>query len=196
MIEDDEDVPVPKLMGELGRIAGARCARCEHTLCGHEALVAIMLGHAARPLCVSCSASGLGTDRSELAARVFAHVLRRECFSKGYAVASEREGFPASMAPVCIFSAADTAHASVPVPSPAPAARPVATDRWDAGDKGCGELVLDLFMRLRAAPPGTVLALRATDLAAPLDIPAWCSLTGNRLLFAAPPEYFIAKKET
>lgn len=195
--EDEDDVPLPKLMSDLDRITGTRCGRCEHTLCGHEGLVAIVLGQAARPLCIACLAEGLGTDASELAAGVFAHVRRRDCFSKACSVASEREGFGAGVAPVCVFAVAAIASAGELEPgSGAAADRPAATDRWDAGDKGCGELVLELFMRLKAAPAGTVLALRATDLAAPLDIPAWCSLTGNRLVYAAPPEYLIAKKES
>lgn len=52
---------------------------------------------------------------------------------------------------------------------------------WDAGDLGCGELVLDLRKRLRAMP-GRVLKLRALDPGAPEDLPAWCRLTNNELI--------------
>jgi tRNA 2-thiouridine synthesizing protein A len=52
---------------------------------------------------------------------------------------------------------------------------------WDAGDLGCGTLVLDLRKRLRAMPGG-VLKVIALDLGAPLDLPAWCRLTRNELL--------------
>ena len=61
---------------------------------------------------------------------------------------------------------------------------------------GCGELVFLLAQRLRAMCPGQVLKLTATDLGAPLDIPAWCRLTENRLLQAAHPHYFIQRKES
>jgi tRNA 2-thiouridine synthesizing protein A len=58
----------------------------------------------------------------------------------------------------------------------------VKTDaEWDAGDLGCGELVLDLRKRLRAMP-GRVLKLRALDPGAPEDLPAWCRLTHNELI--------------
>ncbi len=198
MTDEEEEVPLPKLMGDLERISGAACARCARALCGHEALVAIVLGHAARPRCVSCVAAGLGTDTVDLTSRIFAHVRRRECYSKGFAAASEREGFGARVEPVCVFAAALAPAQRAPevsVPIASSGAPPASNDRLDAGDRSCGELVMELFMRLKAAPRGTVLALRATDVAAPLDIPAWCSLTGNRLVYAAPPEYVIAKKE-
>ncbi|WP_428664197.1 sulfurtransferase TusA family protein [Reyranella sp.] len=52
---------------------------------------------------------------------------------------------------------------------------------WDAGDLGCGELVLDLRKRLKAMPGG-VLRVIANDLGAPQDLPAWCRLTRNELL--------------
>jgi tRNA 2-thiouridine synthesizing protein A len=71
-----------------------------------------------------------------------------------------------------------------------------ADDVWDAGDMGCGELVFLLAQRTRALGPGKVLELVATDLGAPHDIPAWCRLTGNRLLVASPPHYFIRSKES
>lgn len=68
-------------------------------------------------------------------------------------------------------------------------------DVFDAGSKGCGELVFDLMMRLRALAPGQVVRLVTTDLGAPEDIPAWCRLTGHALVRAEPPHYFIRKKD-
>jgi len=56
---------------------------------------------------------------------------------------------------------------------------------WDAGDLGCGELVIDLRKRLRAMPGG-VLKIIARDIGAPEDLPAWCRLTGNELLAHDP----------
>ena len=75
--------------------------------------------------------------------------------------------------------------------------RPIqADDTWDAGDMGCGELVFALMIRLRAMRPRQVLKLTATDRGAPHDLPAWCRLTGNRLVRAEPPHYFIERKES
>ena len=67
-------------------------------------------------------------------------------------------------------------------------------DGWDAGGMGCGELVFLLMQRLAALAPGQVLKLTATDLGAPHDIPAWCRLTGNSLVRAQHPHYFIRRK--
>jgi tRNA 2-thiouridine synthesizing protein A len=75
--------------------------------------------------------------------------------------------------------------------------RAAAVDReWDAGELGCGELVLELRGRLLAMAPGAVLRLIALDPGAPADIPAWCRLTGHALLDHAHPVYLIRRKET
>jgi tRNA 2-thiouridine synthesizing protein A len=63
-------------------------------------------------------------------------------------------------------------------------------DTWNAGDMGCGELVLELRLRLQAMP-GRVLKLIATDAGAPEDIPAYCRMTRHELVQATAPEYWI-----
>lgn len=65
---------------------------------------------------------------------------------------------------------------------------------WDAGDRGCGELALELKLRMRRLDPGARLLLTTTDAGAPEDIPAWCRLTGNLLVGAAPPRYLIESR--
>lgn len=52
---------------------------------------------------------------------------------------------------------------------------------WDAGELGCGDLVLRLRRKLRAMP-GQVLKVIAHDAGAPEDLPAFCRMTGNQLL--------------
>ncbi len=54
-------------------------------------------------------------------------------------------------------------------------------DTWDAGDMGCGDLVLRLRMKLRAMP-GKTLKVIATDAGAPADLPSFCRMTGDTLL--------------
>ncbi len=56
---------------------------------------------------------------------------------------------------------------------------------WDAGMLGCGDLVLALRLRVRAAP-GQVFKVTALDAGAPADIPAWCRMTGNALVAHDP----------
>ena len=67
---------------------------------------------------------------------------------------------------------------------------------WDAGDLGCGELVLELRMRMEALGRGQMLKLVALDPGAPADIPAWCRMTGHILLSQQHPVYLIQRKET
>jgi len=66
---------------------------------------------------------------------------------------------------------------------------------WDAGDLGCGELVLELRARLAALRPGAVLRLVARDPGAPADLPAWCRMTGHTLVSETHPVYHIRRKE-
>ena len=64
---------------------------------------------------------------------------------------------------------------------------------WDAGELGCGELVLELRMRLTAMRPGQVLRLISRDPGAPQDMPAWCRMTGHTLVSQQHPVYLIKK---
>ncbi len=69
-------------------------------------------------------------------------------------------------------------------------------DEWDAGDMGCGEVIILLRTRMRKLSPGEVFKLTASDLGAPEDIPAWCRLTGHRLLQAEHPHYWIEQTQS
>ena len=56
---------------------------------------------------------------------------------------------------------------------------------WDAGELGCGELVLELRSRLARMQAGQVMKLVALDRGAPADLPAWCRMTGHTLVSSA-----------
>lgn len=64
-------------------------------------------------------------------------------------------------------------------------------ERWDAGDMGCGELLLALKLRMRSLAPGGVIEVVARDPAAPEEMPAWCRLTGHTLVRSEHPVYEI-----
>ncbi|MFF8375760.1 sulfurtransferase TusA family protein [Streptomyces sp. NPDC015661] len=55
---------------------------------------------------------------------------------------------------------------------------------------GTGLLCVTLLLRLRkeidGAGPGTVVHVIASDPAAPLDLPAWCHMTGHHYLGPVP----------
>jgi len=76
--------------------------------------------------------------------------------------------------------------------------RPTATTvacRWDAGETGCGQLIVGLRARLGALRPGELLEVIARDAGAPADLPAWCRMTRNRLVSARHPVYVIGRKD-
>ncbi|WP_030172200.1 sulfurtransferase TusA family protein [Spirillospora albida] len=52
----------------------------------------------------------------------------------------------------------------------------------DGGHKACVRLLLELRGHLAPLEPGTVVHLVAHDPAAPIDLPAWCHLTGHEYL--------------
>ena len=66
---------------------------------------------------------------------------------------------------------------------------------WDAGDLGCGELVLELRMRMGAMRGGQLLRLISRDPGAPQDMPAWCRMTGHTLVSQQHPVYLVKRKE-
>ena len=74
-----------------------------------------------------------------------------------------------------------------------PGLLPVA-DEWDAGYMGCGEVIILLRKRMQSLKPGEVFKLTSQDLGAPEDLPAWCRMTGRRLLHAGHPHYWIEQK--
>ncbi|GAA2848693.1 hypothetical protein Acy02nite_01630 [Actinoplanes cyaneus] len=58
----------------------------------------------------------------------------------------------------------------------------------DGGDRRCVVLLIELRKLIATLPPGSVVHLIATDPAAPLDLPAWCHLTGHEYLGPVPGE--------
>lgn len=66
---------------------------------------------------------------------------------------------------------------------------------WNAGDLGCGDLVLQLRFKMDTLEPGQVLRLVALDPGVPADLPAWCRMTGHAMLTADHPVYLIRRKE-
>lgn len=66
----------------------------------------------------------------------------------------------------------------------------------DVGDTLCGELALLLRAELRKLAPGQVIEVVARDSAAPQDLPAWCEVTGHRMVAAEPPRFWIRRKDS
>ena len=80
--------------------------------------------------------------------------------------------------------------------NPAPSSALVHHAEWDAGYMGCGEVIILLRQKMQPLNPGEILKLTSQDLGAPQDLPAWCRMTGRRLIQAHHPHYWIQQKET
>jgi tRNA 2-thiouridine synthesizing protein A len=88
----------------------------------------------------------------------------------------------------------DTAHDQT---KPSSVARPPSPAVLDAGQTGCGELVMLIFQRMKTLGPGERLTVLAYDAAAEVDIPAWCRTTGQRLVqtdLSGRPKRFVIEK--
>ena len=76
--------------------------------------------------------------------------------------------------------------------------RPIFSDATlDLGEKGCGQLVMEIMFAMRELTSGQTLLVTAYDPAAAEDIAAWCRMTGNTLMQAisnASAKQFLLKK--
>ena len=169
----------------------ACCPSCGGALCGHSVLVSIAAGFKDVPRCAPCLADTFQRDRTEFRRHVVTYIRHRDCYLGAWEWATADEGGCAAGADA---DPAGDAGAAAAVPSPPLAATPTADAEWDAGDMACGDLVLELRQRVLMLAPGHVLRLIARDAGAPQDLPAWCGMTGHRLVVARHPEYFIERR--
>jgi tRNA 2-thiouridine synthesizing protein A len=65
----------------------------------------------------------------------------------------------------------------------------------DGGERRCGELLIALKLEMDRLRSGEILKLVSRDPAAPEEIPAWCRMTGHRLVGAADGTFYIVRKE-
>ena len=61
--------------------------------------------------------------------------------------------------------------------------------------RSCGVILMELHLRFMALNPRQVFKLIARSPGAPMEMPAWCRLTGHRLLEASPPFFLIEKRK-
>ena len=182
--ENDGDEPA-RLNAWLVTMANAPCACCGKALCGHERLRSRAIAGSHAPRCLDCLCAGLRREPPELRESLDGYIRRRACFSAAWA------GIDASACGHRLDGHVEEASAPTPLETVDWSS---AGEFWDAGDLGCGDLVLPLRSRLRAMSPGARLHLRAMDPAAPVDIPAWCRLTGHTLVAGIHPEYLIQRR--
>lgn len=181
MEEFDEPKDDSRVLADLLRIVGGDCADCGKPYSARQAVGSIALGFRNAARCWDCLGRRLIRDSAEVEGQIRDYVSRRECYRRAW-VAAE-----------AIDRKQPVARGSVESLAPEPAVASPETE-WDAGDLGCGELIMMLRLKLHALPAGTEFRLRATDAGAPEDIPAWCRLCGHTMISAVHPEYTIRRK--
>ncbi len=165
-MDDRERDRTVALLAWLAAAGERACAACPAAVSPRELVICHALGYRNAPRCADCLAADLGRERGALLAHVREYILHRACYRAGWEWA-EAHGEPSMNQ----------------------------EQDWDAGDMGCGDLVLELRLKLRAMAPGQVLRVRATDPGAPEDLPAWCGMTGHTLLESKHPFYRIRRKQ-
>lgn len=197
--DDDPDTLVRRVehvLGVLERESGSSCCACDAAVCGHEILFCLSSGHQDEPLCLTCLATELGRPPQDVRDGLHRYVLSKACLRRGWHLCNGREGIAEESLPACMWQGGSAAGTQEVVMKEDPPSAPSSADAtWDAGDLGCGELVLELRLRLKEMSPGQVLLLQAHDPGAPEDIPAWCRLTGHALLHHVHPDYWIRRKD-
>lgn len=68
--------------------------------------------------------------------------------------------------------------------------RPVQLELF-MGELGCGDLIYELKLQFDRAAPGDLVRVVTNDPGAPRELPAWCGMTGHRLLESDAPFYII-----
>lgn len=179
---------------------GAPCALCGTEITGYEVVLSWVAGFKTSLGCVECLATRLDRERREFLEHAVQSIRRLDCFRAGWNVSTRRlrdsGDWPHARVPEDIARRVDDDDESETQDASAESTTrtPDAVRAWDAGSMSCGDLVLELRLRLAALDAGQVLRVRATDPGAPGDLPAWCRLTRNPLVRAEHPHYWIQRR--
>lgn len=187
--DEDSDASAPQR--DMVVLLGSDCADCGGELSARDIVFSIVLGMKNAPRCLPCTSRRLVRDAEELRADLLAHIHRRECFLKAWHEAERIDGATGLRAD------ANRDNAATPITSMLESTNEITPEsdvEWDAGDMGCGELVMALRLRLTALRPGAILRVTSIDPAAPEDLPAWCRLCGHALVAMNHPNYWIRRK--
>ena len=65
---------------------------------------------------------------------------------------------------------------------------------WEAGETGCGGLIVGLKREIGKIQAGELLQVTALDAGASADLPAWCRMTGHTLVAANHPTYILKSR--
>jgi tRNA 2-thiouridine synthesizing protein A len=202
-MDPQDQIKIEALLRNLNLMRKSLCSGCGAAVCGHETLMSFTMGFKDTPQCWNCLAAALASERDALRDRLFAYIKQRPCHYEGWLWANREEGFEPDALPGCLWPfSASTGSGQMPLRAQTDLEGAAATDgnpncdaEWDAGDIGCGDLVLELRIRLRSLESGQTLKVIARDPGAPADLPAWCRLTGNAIVASSHPTYWIKRKK-
>ena len=129
-----------KLLADLRRLQGTRCAGCSAALCSHETLMSLVIGCKDQPRCLDCLARQVGHDRASVRDHLFAYIRIRPCRMAGWEWANQAESVSADALPACMWPAEATAPAAAPPAGSPPnftmtdtnSITPPADAEWDA----------------------------------------------------------------
>ncbi len=172
---------------------GTPCARCGTAVSAHDVLMSIGAGFRTAALCLCCLSDELEQAPAALCHHLAEWFRRRACYDEAWAECTRLEGAEPRALETDAQDAALLAPARLRLGVDDPEPEP--EHFWDAGQLGCGELVMELRLRLRSMAPREVLQVRALDPGAREDLPAWCAMTGHALVRAEHPQYDIRRKE-
>jgi tRNA 2-thiouridine synthesizing protein A len=191
------EIRAATVIAEADAMSGQACRDCGAEIHALEGAVGMFLGSRGTPRCLDCLARLYGRSPGELARSSAEQMARLDCYRAGWDHARARLEGEGRWPPPRFETLGASAHAAggAAVPASGALAPLPADDCWDAGETSCGDLALELRIRLQGMRAGAVLRLRSTDPGAIGDVPAWCRVTGHALLRAAPPDYYIRRRE-
>lgn len=214
MNQAGEAMTAEALILEMKRLEAQPCSACAVLLCAHQVLMNIALGFKHRPRCLSCLANALDSNALSFRDSLIEYLQQRKCHQKAWAWANEHEGVASIENAACLQLPniqAVMSHRQSQLPGNPDMSAPGAKENgnahlrdisheaiaaeWDAGEMSCGDFVLELRHRLQALRPGEIIKIYAHDPGARQDLPAWSRLTGNFLVRAEHPTYWIKRKE-
>jgi tRNA 2-thiouridine synthesizing protein A len=199
-LEPEEQIKLEDLLRNIGQLRESPCHGCGAAICGHEALMSFAMGFKNEPKCWPCLAQIMGHKKEVLRDHIFAYIKHRSCHYEGWQWASREEGFDPEKFPKCLWPNPATSENNQDLLYTTTSEQQTPdTDinydsEWNAGSLGCGDLVLELRIRLQDLLPGQILRLIATDSGAQEDLPAWCRMTRHTLVFFQHPVYLIRRK--
>jgi hypothetical protein len=117
-LDPEEEITTEALLYDLKKIRKHNCTGCGKIICGHEALMSLVLGFKNAPRCWSCLAVTLRHGKEALRDRMASLIASRTCYNEGWVWANQEEGIGPRELPRCLWPADPIGEASPPCKDP------------------------------------------------------------------------------